>query len=286
MNDPIEIFIYWMNERQQIYLNRKRGLPKPWTNDVILQKYKFTNVFREQDKTTIDLRNRIKKRDSQLTIFWKIFIFRMFNWTPTYDALAEQDLHLAWRCRTARKILNARAKKGKKIFTGAYIITNSGSKRSKIDCVTAAIDYVWPNRKDIMKKIATSKSIEKATKILTELPMIGPFVAYELATDLRHTTILNDATDIYTWANPGPGARRGCNRIYRGDPKEGTNTEEYINEMNTILSFARVHVNPRIFYGKTRNLEMRDIEHSLCEFDKYMRVSNGEGRPRSRYDGV
>jgi len=28
---------------------------------------------------------------------------------------------------------------------------------------------------------------------------------------------------------------------------------------------------------------MRDIEHSLCEFDKYERVRNGEGVPRGKY---
>ena len=30
-------------------------------------------------------------------------------------------------------------------------------------------------------------------------------------------------------------------------------------------------------------LEMREIEHSLCEFDKYQRVKHGEGKPRSIY---
>jgi hypothetical protein len=28
---------------------------------------------------------------------------------------------------------------------------------------------------------------------------------------------------------------------------------------------------------------MRDIEHSLCEFDKYERVRLGQGKPRSLY---
>jgi hypothetical protein len=32
-------------------------------------------------------------------------------------------------------------------------------------------------------------------------------------------------------------------------------------------------------------LEMRDIEHSLCEFDKMMRVINQQGRPKQLYDG-
>ena len=30
-------------------------------------------------------------------------------------------------------------------------------------------------------------------------------------------------------------------------------------------------------------LEMRDIEHCLCEFDKYERVRLGQGRPRAKY---
>ena len=30
-------------------------------------------------------------------------------------------------------------------------------------------------------------------------------------------------------------------------------------------------------------LEMRDIEHCLCEYDKYERVRLGEGRPRAKY---
>ena len=30
-------------------------------------------------------------------------------------------------------------------------------------------------------------------------------------------------------------------------------------------------------------LEMRDIEHCLCEFDKYERTRLGEGRPRAKY---
>jgi hypothetical protein len=32
-------------------------------------------------------------------------------------------------------------------------------------------------------------------------------------------------------------------------------------------------------------LEMRDIEHSLCEVDKYLRTRNDEGRPRGGFKG-
>jgi ppGpp synthetase/RelA/SpoT-type nucleotidyltranferase len=31
------------------------------------------------------------------------------------------------------------------------------------------------------------------------------------------------------------------------------------------------------------DFEMREVEHSLCEFDKYERTRLGQGRPRSKY---
>ena len=40
-------------ERHKIYLRRSAGQPFPWTDDPILQKYKFNNIYRELDKTTI-----------------------------------------------------------------------------------------------------------------------------------------------------------------------------------------------------------------------------------------
>ena len=35
--------------------------------------------------------------------------------------------------------------------------------------------------------------------------------------------------------------------------------------------------------GHMEPIEMRDIEHCLCEFDKYERTRLGEGRPRAKY---
>jgi len=32
--------------------------------------------------------------------------------------------------------------------------------------------------------------------------------------------------------------------------------------------------------------ELSDIQHNLCELDKYLRTKNGEGTPRSRYPGI
>jgi hypothetical protein len=47
--------------------------------------------------------------------------------------------------------------------------------------------------------------------------------------------------------------------------------------------FELLKFSPEYLSEKFPKLEMRDIEHSLCEFDKYERVRNGEGAPRGRY---
>ena len=126
-----------------------------------------------------------------------------------------------------------------------------------------------------------SRSPATATMPLIERArMCGPFVADEIVTDLCWTTVLNRADDIMTWANPGPGAVRGLNRIHGHPLKAHRREERLVEEMQELLAESR----KRGRLGRhMKPLEMRDVEHSLCEFDKYMRVHNGEGVSRSKY---
>lgn len=273
-------FWYWINERQRIYLAKERGDPKPWTDDKILQDYKFTNVFREQDRVTRELRKRINKSDNQPMIFWKTCLFRMFNWPGTYDELKKHDLVNRWNEKEAKKITDQMLRDKKQVFTGAYIITNSGSTRKKNHLLCEALTSLWNARNVLPELMRKTRSLRRSTELLRAFPMIGYFVGYELVTDFRHTPILSGAEDIMTWANVGPGARRGCNRIFRGHFSENSRKDN-LAEMQILLEKSRSGV----LEAHVPSLEMRDIEHSLCEFDKYERVRLGEGRPRSRYDG-
>jgi hypothetical protein len=36
--------------------------------------------------------------------------------------------------------------------------------------------------------------------------------------------------------------------------------------------------------GDSPRFEMRDIEHTLCEFDKYQRIRLGQGKMRAKYN--
>jgi hypothetical protein len=66
-----------------------------------------------------------------VVIFWKTYLFRLSNWHETYDALYQAGLVARYDARRAARVLKGQAAGGHKIFTGAYIISNNGSRKSK-----------------------------------------------------------------------------------------------------------------------------------------------------------
>ena len=123
-------------------------------------------------------------------------------------------------------------------------------------------------------------SLEQCWKWLRQFPYLGDFMAYEIVTDLAHTDLLCNAPDIMTWANPGPGAMRGLNRIFERDLNKNIGKENFIKEMRVLLTMSRVHNN---WSPDWQPWDMRTVEHTLCEFDKYERVRLGQGAPRQRF---
>lgn len=274
-------FYWWINERHQIYVHKKAERPWPWTRDKILQEYKFTNVFRELDAETIRFHERIDDLDLMpADKLYSMIMFRAFNLASTYDLLTRgKTTHN--RPAKMKRILHLNADRGKKIFTGAYIITNAGRTEPKIDLVCDALGVQWRGRRKIWEEMMADGTMEGCTKILSAYPMQGMFTAYEVICDMRYQPgMLDKAPDRKKWANLGPGARRGINRIVGDNAQKNVfkGAGPYIEFMQEMLKtspkYRGKHVPP---------LEMREIEHSLCEFDKWMRVYKNEGRPRSKY---
>jgi hypothetical protein len=106
-------------------------------------------------------------------------------------------------------------------------------------------------------------------------PFLGPFLSYELATDFRHTFVGFRANDINTWANAGPGAMRGLNRMHGRELTYTSKRHDWCLEMQELLQIAGMR--------HSLDFELREIEHSLCEYDKYERVRLKQGAPRSKY---
>ncbi len=280
-------FFRWMEDRETIRLKRLAGDPPPWTSDPILSTFRFCNVLREYDKVSIWIANHIVTPGINCGDLWiSLALARQVNHIPSMEEILLAGLfpRTRWSRRAltdVRSLLDARQRRGEQVFTSAYMIHADSSPATSDLWFTKAHYVVEMVVGQLLGKNPPLASIEAFVKWMTQYESWGGFMSYEVACDLRWAPgWLDTAPDIRTWANPGPGARRGLNRIWERDLKAPITTAQCIDEMRTLLQLAYDY-SFRIDWP--RPLEMRDIEHSLCEFDKYRRVLEGQGKPRQKY---
>ena len=278
LRDRLDLYFYWIHERETIRIAKEvERRPQPWTDDPILQKFKFCQVFREDDRTTRWFKHHIRNvwRDDPEVLMATV-IFRWFNFIETGRTLLKHNLHVEWDRKKAIEEIT----KQDQWITGAYII-KTPNRMDKVTGVAECVSHMWRDRKHIVSEIKKNRSLEKSWELILTYPYMGPFMAYQVVTDLRHTYLLRDATDILTWANAGPGAMRGLNRLAGRDLDFCRRTHPWNDEMRNLWEISRERLNPNLI--DLSKFEMREIEGGLCEFDKYSRIFNEEGRTRSIY---
>jgi hypothetical protein len=261
-----EPFFAFARARHKIYLQRLAGKPSPWTNDPILQRYRFTNVFRELDATTIwfaqHLRNPLR---NSIEVLPATVVFRWFNRRTTGEAIKQNKNYL-----NPAALRKAIAKLPPPYVTGAYMIYTTCLKApTKQEGVLQAIEHWYEAHKD-WRKFKCS-SLQETCQWVKSI-CLGDFMAYEIACDLRHTKLLACADDVMTWANFGPGSSRGIERV----AGKGAG----LLEARELLKLSQ---NKKYWPKEWPAWEMREVEHTLCEFDKYQRTKLGEGHPKEVY---
>ena len=281
--EAIESFFNWINERHAIYLRRLEGTSPPWTADPILQKYKFTNPFRENDRVTIWMRKYWTNEEDKCPHEEILFNTCMFRMVGTPEFANAHGWVANWNPDYTKTVIQNRIQDGEKTFTGAYIVTNQGIKKPKAEVVVDNfLTPVWERRHHIVDHIKTHRSLEEAHKKLGHFQGWGGggFMAYEVVSDLVYTPVLQNPVDRFTWANAGPGAKRGLNRIHGRELNKSLKKEQCNDEMVALLNIAKPMLGEHVPW---KEVDMRTIEHSLCEWDKYQRVLLKQGRPRSLF---
>ena len=289
---PQERFLYWIEERCKIYKKKEKGLPAPWTDDPILQSNFFTNPYRERDRVSKWFRENIREpmRDMDEVLFATV-AFRWFNKPdPTGLLFLKHELHLKWKPKLATRVIK-KANQDGPVFTGAFMIkAGNGPKGCKVPNVCDSITNIWKARKRLVQVCKDDCRLEALHAELKQFPHLGGFMSYEVVCDLRYTALLEDATDINTWSNLGPGAARGILRINGGKikiPRTGMKDARPKPPEDWLDQFVKLKrlVNKK-FKGKLPRFELREVEHSLCEYDKYERILFGEGRSKRKYNGT
>jgi hypothetical protein len=272
---------YWISERSKIADQRRHGVPWPWTKDIILQTYAFTNVTRHLDTTTIFLRGflkALKVRDQMINIV----AFRMFNRINTWERIAGMFTPKYDR-QAVYVTLKDMSEHAEAITSSCWLVSGSGAKGRKI--YDLQLDAVDEATKDLDNFMNQRDSLEHMHEYLRSLPRVGPFVAHEMLQDMTYESrVLERAVDRKSFVYLGPGAVRYLRRERKAkDPPTnlfGDNDQEDLDHFRQV---AKRHMYRRLDNGY--QLTIHDVEHCLCEAEKYIQALNGAGLKR-RYKRI
>ncbi len=286
----IDMFFGYAREREAIRRRRLIDPEGPWTSDPVLRQYRFCNIFREDDTVTQWIREHIREplHDSP-HVLMAMVIARFINRVSTLEPMAKllrQEPRASfdtWALRRARYLSVLRDCQPP-IVTGAYMVKTPPGM-DKIDGLMWIFDQIAGDAEHLCARIHPGETtLRSVHRELTRYRYLGSFMAYEIVTDLRHTSWLSGAPDIMSWAAVGPGAARGLGRLCEGGTDAFSYTspaaqEVMLGHMQFILQMSR---NRKLWPQKWGRWEMRDVEHTLCEYDKYQRAVTGEGTPKQK----
>jgi hypothetical protein len=276
---------YWRfaAERQNIYFRRIQGDEGPWTMDPILRQYKFTNAFRAADRTSQYLIRNVqyKRQYSLRDTVLRTLLFKFFNKVETWELLenavgeiTEETFDLRRYDAMLERALRAKVS----IYSAAYImpsgprtIRQPRKHRMHLALLVAMLKSNLPER------LAETKSMGEAFRLLLSFPSIGSFLAYQFVTDLNYSNHFN-FTEM-EFVVPGPGARDGLRKCFTdlGDYSED-DAIRWMTERQE-LEFNKRNIVFLTLWG--RPLQLIDCQNLLCEVDKYARVAHPEARGHS-----
>lgn len=262
--EMLDLFIYWVRERENIRRARELGYPRPWTQDSVMQKYHFCNVRREHDRGTIARRAVVRQYDLEMyDLPWVYAASNLFNDPVSLniilDNVTDTDNHAGWAAE-----LQHRMDKGQKVFHTAYVVTTCGAPGSKIDYCRDIIQELYDRDISSISCLATFDE-------LRSVHGLGSFLAGQIVADLKNDRFLAHAPDWHSFSVMGPGSKKGLDFLFEGGTRE-RNYEARITLLERMLP-------PDI---REMNLHRQDLQNCLCEFSKYVRYLNklpGRSRP-------
>lgn len=277
--DDVANLLHFIVERHSIYTKKAAGLPAPWTEDPVLQQYRFCNVYRNLDtQTQLIHDNWLHPHADNPDVWFAMTVARLVNWWPT---LAAVKLPLPWHPERFVKAMDVRKAAGEKVFTGAYMVRADavveGSKAAYL--AHYVLQPMWEARKALRPR--AGDTLDAFHRRLMGYRDMGSFMAAQVVADVKYATAghLAQAEDWHTWAASGPGSRRGLSRL-RGYPVS-TDWKESI--WRAAFSDLYATITPMIAAAGLPTVTGQDLQNCLCEYDKHRRVQLNQGRPRSRY---
>lgn len=273
--DGVDRLVAFIVARERIRLKKEGGFLWPWTEDPILQTYRFCNVHRQDDAVTRWIHCNVLWPQREHPDVWLLMcVCRLLNNVETLAELGLDEWLLGmddWR-----RIVRKRQARGERVFNPAYMITTAGKKQDKVHYIFDLLRSLWERREQLRPE--PGDTLNSWHMALGMFDGLGSFLAGQVVADMRYVEPLLSASDWKTFACSGPGSRRGLNRVM-GRPVKSSWSED---EWRRYVSKLQVYVNTGLRRYKIE-LHGQDLQNCLCEHDKYERARLGEGKPKQLY---
>lgn len=269
---------YWKfaSLRQEVFFNRFEGLTFPFTADPIINKYKFTNVYRASDRVSQYLiRNVIYNENlpnSPKEILFRILLFKLFNKIETWELLSS-NFNLTWEdydFKEYDRVLSDAISKNT-IYSAAYIMSSCKSYFGHLRKHSNHLKLIeLIINKNTHELFMSFKTMQECFELLKSFPGLGDFLAYQFVIDINYSPILNFSESEFVVA--GPGAKGGISKCF--SDTGGLSNVEIIKFMTDIQEkeFERLELSFKTLWG--RRLQLIDCQNIFCEVDKYARVKH------------
>lgn len=289
--DSIEERKFWdfIEERMNIYFKRKQGLPAPWTNDPILQRSRFTNIYRELDWQTQYWHNLLLEYRERDPLFWFLNMaycrFICKPETVTQVGFLDTNGDNSVQEQTCRDI-------PKGTFGGSYNFAQMESQlmgyTGRYDTIFQHLPMVIRDCWEVFQSGDNEPIYDMVERMIKAFKGNMRFIWAEIIMDCGYQfpEKVNEMADFFI----GPGARPICEKIaeplplaYRKDGKlKKTQPKASGNSVAmTLVNKQPLGNFPHLFVNGERILfTTAAIEQALCEYRKYNQFLKDEGRPR------
>jgi hypothetical protein len=260
IEDPVQSFFDYCKKREAVRVKRESGETFPWSDDPILQKGRFLNVFREDDKVSKSIIKFAEPAKDDLPLLIQaLFFSRWCNRDSTIDQLTLGDLS------------NPEALKEKLIGLDqwenykAYPVEDSHWDKklhSRIDAAT----YKFYEKKDELAQIVLNSNrnvITATNNINKQFMMSNDFPIFMALIDIAW--FREDVIPITTDVPTGIGAEPYLNRLQKF----------LMLNSHQDVGIKMIELQEEYWPEAKREFYPIDIEYQSCECRKYFSYVNG-----------
>ena len=259
IEDPVQSFFDYCKKREAVRIKRDSGEAYPWSGDPILQKGRFLNVFREDDKVSKSIIKFAEPAKEDLPLLIQaLFFSRWCNKDLTIDNLTINDLSNPeslkekllgleqWENYTAYPVEDSYL--GKKLYT-------------RIDAAT----YKFYEKKEELTEIVlnSNKNVITATgNVNNQFMMNNDFPIFMALIDIAW--FREDVIPITTDVPTGIGAQPYLDRL-----------QKFLNlDSHQDVGIKMIELQKEYWPDAKREFYPIDIEYQSCECRKYFSYVN------------